>query len=130
MKILVAYHGTNVGNEILKTAVKHAKAFGDEVLLITSLEGDDKTDLEEINKAETDLHNASKRLDKEGVPNATHLIVKGHTPGEDIVAFAEEQECSEIIIGVKSRSKVGKFLFGSTAQYVILNAHCPVVSVK
>lgn len=130
MKILVAYHGTNVGNEILKTAVKHAKAFGDEVLLMTSLEGDDKTDLEEINKAETDLRNASKRLDKEDVPNEAHLIVKGHTPGEDIVAFAEEQECSEIIIGVKSRSKVGKFLFGSTAQYVILNAHCPVVSVK
>ena len=130
MKILVAYHGANVGNEMLKLAVKHAKSFAGEVLLMTSLEGDDKTNLEEINEAESDLHNASEALDKEGVSNETHLIVKGHTPGEDVVSFAEEHGCSEIIIGVKSRSKVGKFLFGSTAQYVILNAHCPVVSVK
>jgi len=36
----------------------------------------------------------------------------------------------EIIVGVKRRSKVGKLLMGSTAQYVILQAPCPVVTVK
>ena len=51
-------------------------------------------------------------------------------PGEDIVGFAKDNGADEIIIGVKSRSKVGKLLFGSTAQAVILQAHCPVVTVK
>ena len=97
---------------------------------MTSLEGDDKTDLDEINEAETALAEASKWLEDNGVSCQTHLVVRGHTPGEDIVLYAEEQKCVEIIIGVKSTSRVGKFLFGSTAQYVILNAHCPVVSVK
>ena len=36
----------------------------------------------------------------------------------------------EIIVGIVQKSKVGKLLFGSTAQYVILNASCPVVTVK
>jgi nucleotide-binding universal stress UspA family protein len=35
-----------------------------------------------------------------------------------------------IIIGVKRRSKVGKLLFGSNAQYVIIKADCPVTTVK
>jgi len=34
------------------------------------------------------------------------------------------------VVGVRRRSKVGKLLIGSTAQHVILNAPCPVVSIK
>ena len=50
--------------------------------------------------------------------------------GEDIVAFANEKQVDEIIIGVKSRSNLRKLLFGSTAQTVILEADCPVVTVR
>jgi nucleotide-binding universal stress UspA family protein len=57
-------------------------------------------------------------------------LVRGLRPGEDLVQFAKENGIDEIIIGVRRRSKVGKLVFGSTAQYVILNAPCPVVSVK
>jgi nucleotide-binding universal stress UspA family protein len=46
------------------------------------------------------------------------------------VQFAEDNQINEIIVGVRRRSKVGKLLMGSTAQHVILNAHCPVVSIK
>ena len=60
----------------------------------------------------------------------THLLIRGFEAGEDLVMFAEEQNAEEIIIGIKRRSKVGKFIFGSTAQIVILDAHCPVLSVK
>jgi nucleotide-binding universal stress UspA family protein len=56
--------------------------------------------------------------------------VRGLTPGEDLVAFARETNSDEIVIGVKKQSKVGKLLFGSNAQIVILAAHCPVVTVK
>jgi nucleotide-binding universal stress UspA family protein len=52
------------------------------------------------------------------------------TPGEDLVDFAKEQAVDEIIIGIKRRSKVGKLLFGSNAQYIIIKAPCPVVTVK
>ena len=57
-------------------------------------------------------------------------MIRGLSPGEDLVNFAKENEVDEIIVGVKRRSKVGKLILGSTAQYVILEASCPVVSVK
>jgi nucleotide-binding universal stress UspA family protein len=41
-----------------------------------------------------------------------------------------ENQIKEIVVGVKRRSKVGKLLMGSTAQYVILKADCPVITVK
>ena len=130
MKILVGYSGANVGKDLLALAAEHAKAFGAEVLLVTSLPGGDKTTRDHVIEAEKKLEQAKLFLDNLGIKNETHLLVRGRNPGEDLVDFAAENKCYEIIIGVKSRSKVGKILFGSTAQYVILKALCPVISLK
>ena len=131
MKILVGYRGTNVGRDLLELAAKHAKAFNASILVVTSLVGGDKTRNQEIVEAEKNLEEARSYLTAQGgIEFDTSLLVRGSTPGEDIVDFAREKEVDEIIIGVKSRSKVGKLIFGSTAQYVILKAECPVLSVK
>lgn len=130
MKILVGYRGADVGKDLLELAAQHARAFAGEVLLVTSLPGGDKTTKEQVMEAEERLDRAKQFLTDRGIRHETHLLIRGKTPGEDIISFAAENNCSEIMIGVKSRSKVGKILFGSTAQYVILKAVCPVVSVK
>lgn len=130
MKILVGYRGANVGKDLLNLAAKHAKAFDGEVKLVTSLPGGEKTDRDKVTATEDNLEKAGRYLKDQGIKYDTHLLIRGRTPGEDLTAFALENDCDEIIIGVKSRSKVGKMLFGSTAQFVILKAHCPVVSVK
>jgi nucleotide-binding universal stress UspA family protein len=130
MEILVGYRGTDVGKDLLALAVQHAKAFAGTVQVVTSLPGGDRTTKEQIFEAEEKLEQAKKFLTEKGITGEIHLLVRGKTAGEDIVSFAAEKKCNEIIIGVKSRSKVGKILFGSTAQYVILKAGCPVVSVK
>ncbi len=130
MKILVGYRGTNVGKDLLELAANHARAFAGEVLVMTSLPGGEKTGVEQIKEAEEKLEEAKQFLTDRGIRHEAHLLVRGNSPGEDLVSFAAETGCSEIIIGVKSRSKVGKILFGSTAQYVILKAGCPVVSMK
>ncbi len=130
MNILVGYNGTNIGRDLLDLAIHRAKAYSGEIFVITSLMGSGKTNKEDISEAEKNLENAKKYLDEKGVVYQTHLLVRGSTPGEDIVNFARENAIDEIAIGVKSRSKVGKLLFGSTAQYVILKAECPVTSVK
>ncbi len=130
MKILVGYKGTDVGKDLMDIAVKHAKAFNGEILIVTSMVGGDKAESKEFVNAEKNLEQAKAYFDDFGVKSQTHLLVRGFEAGEDIVTFAKEKNIDEIIIGVRSRSKVGKLLFGSTAQMVILEAHCPVLTVK
>lgn len=130
MKIVVGYEEHNVSEESLRMAVKHARAFDGEVLIVTSLIHGDEPDLKAIVAAEKSLEKAKTYCDDAGVTSETHLLIRGFHPGEDLVMFAEEEKADEIIIGIKRRSKVGKFLFGSTAQIVILEAHCAVLTVK
>jgi nucleotide-binding universal stress UspA family protein len=130
MKILVGYEGSNSAKAALQLAITHAKAFEAQVIVITSLTGGSVTEDSEIVKANDDLAEAEKMLEDAGIPCETHLLVRGMQPGEDIVNFASEIKADAIIIGVKRRSQVGKLLFGSNAQYVIVKAHCPVTSIK
>jgi nucleotide-binding universal stress UspA family protein len=128
MKILVGYDGGEAAKEALKLARIHALKFGATVDVITSMEKGNDTDEEDA--ALRGLEWAKTEFDDKGVTCRTHLLIRGVSPGEDLVEFAAENKVDEIIVGINKSSKVGKLLMGSTAQYVILEAPCPVVSVK
>ena len=56
--------------------------------------------------------------------------IPGPTPSEDLVQCATEEDAELIVIGLRRRSPVGKFLLGSNAQEILLDAKCPVLAVK
>jgi nucleotide-binding universal stress UspA family protein len=130
MKILVGYDGTNSAKEALNLAKDHAKVFGGSVDVVTSMQKGTEHQREDIEQAERGLEYAKSIFEDGSIACNTHLLIRGLSPGEDLVEFAAENQADEIIVGVKRRSKVGKLLMGSTAQYVILQADCPVVCVK
>ena len=130
MNIMVGYDRSNVAKEAVALAKKHAKAFDGKLYLLTSLAQSPELQLEDIQKAEHELESLRVSFKEDGIPCETHAIVSCLTAGEDLVQFAQENEIDEIVIGVRRRSKVGKLLFGSNAQYIILQATCPVVAVK
>jgi nucleotide-binding universal stress UspA family protein len=130
MKILVGYDGSNIASDAVKLAHTHAKAFKAEMFIVTSLEQGPELKKSDIDKAESKLEKLSKPFKADDIPCETQVSVSYQDPGEDLVRIAKEYDIDEIIIGVRRRSKVGKLVFGSTAQYVILEAHCPVVAVK
>jgi len=130
MKIMVGYDQSNVAKEALELAKKHAKAFDAKVYVVRSLAQSREMKLEDIQNAEQELENIKRSFRDEGITCQTETIVSSISPGEDLVQFTNEKEIDEIIIGVKRRSKVGKLIFGSNAQYIILMAQCPVVTVK
>ena len=130
MKILVGYDGSNSAKDALVLAKKHAAAFDATVIIVSSLTGGSVTHAVEVEHATENLESAKKMFEEDGLQCETKLLVRGMTPGEDIVDYAKEKAIDEIIIGIKRRSKVGKLLFGSNAQYIIIKAPCPVVTVK
>ena len=129
MKILVGYDRSNVAKEALELAKKHAKVFDAKVFILTSLAQSNELQIEDIQRAEHEMEYMITSLKKDDISCETQAIVSLLSPGDDLVQFAKDNEIDEIVIGVRRRSKVGKLIFGSTAQFVILNAPCPVVSV-
>jgi nucleotide-binding universal stress UspA family protein len=129
--ILVAYDASVAAEKGLSQALQEAKAHESKVHVITSA---DRTkteeDLPNVDVAEDGLRKAQSMFDNERIPCFTHLLIRGLAPGEDIVQYANDNAVDLIIIGVEKQSKVAKFVMGSTAQYVILKAPCPVLSVK
>jgi len=131
MNILVGYTGgTELDNIVLTLAKQHAKIFNAKLFVATSMESATEKEIEELDKTERNLEKLKTAIEQEGIACETHLLIRGLTPGEDLVEFAKDNKIDEIFIGIEKTSKVGKLLFGSNAQYIILEAPCPVVSVK
>ena len=122
MKIMVCYDNSNSAQEALKLAIQHAKSFSAKIYLVTSLIGGSKDNAEENRNAEDHLNYGKSLIEKDGIECETRLMIRGMQSGEDLVKFANENEVDEILIGIQRTSKVGKLLFGSTAQHVILEA--------
>jgi nucleotide-binding universal stress UspA family protein len=130
MKILVGYDYSTVTQEVLALAKQHAQVFKAEVHLVRCLKQDPKLQRETVQHAEQNLDHIRREFASLGLACDTHVVVSDLSAGEDIVQFAEKNSIDLIVIGVRRRSKVGKLLFGSNAQLIILTAPCPVLTVK
>ena len=130
MKFLVGYDGSNAANDAIALACKYAIVLQASVHVVTSMGKGTEDNQKQIDEAQQSLAYAESLFARESIACETHLMIRGLSPGEDLVRFAEENKVDLVFVGVKRRSKVGKLLMGSAAQYVILNAPAPVVSIR
>ena len=65
-----------------------------------------------------------------GVDHELRVLESGHDASDQLVDLAEELAADLIVIGLRRRSPVGKLILGSNAQRVLLDAPCPVLTVK
>lgn len=130
MKILVAYKGTPQSEAALGLAIDHARRVGGSLYVINSQEGGTAEKAEKVAKVHQKLRQVEKRLKETGLAFEVHETVRGLSPGEDIVWFAERNGIEHIFVGVEKKSKTQKIILGSNAQYIILKAPCPVTTTK
>ena len=130
MKILVSYNGTKESQAALDLARTHAKLFNAKMVVLSSSEGGKGEKLEDINKVKQELEKIQEEITKNGVECQVEQLARGLMPGEDIILYAEENDIDQIYVGIRKKSRTSKLILGSTAQYIILKAKCPVISVK
>jgi len=130
VKILLGYDGSGESQKALDILKRYAKIFSATTYVLTVVDGGQHAVREIYQTAEKDLAYAKNSILEEGIPCEAKLSAQGLEPGEELVQFAQENAIDLIVIGIEKRSKVGKLLFGSNAQYVILEAPCPVLTVK
>ncbi len=145
MTILAAVDENRSSREIVKVAGDLSEAFDERlaVLHVIPSEGADEhmqalrtfpefKDMsisDEMGRAaefaETIVEEASLSID------ADRIEIHGEVgdPGEQVVKVADEIDARHLVIGGRKRSPVGKALFGSTTQSILLNANCPVTTV-
>jgi len=130
MKFLVGYTGSKESKAALALARDFAKIYGAKIVVMTSMEGGKGESPDDISKVAYELKAASKFIEEAGIACETQHFARGLTPGEDIVRFAENNDVDHLFVGIEKKSKTRKMILGSTAQYIILKAPCPVTTTK
>jgi nucleotide-binding universal stress UspA family protein len=130
MKFLVAYTGSRESKAALELAGRIARATEAVVVVMTSMEGGSAETADDVGKAEYELNWARRHLQEQGVACEVQSFARGLSPGEDVVKFIEEHGIEHVFIGIEKKSRTRKLFMGSTAQYIILKASCPVTCVK
>jgi nucleotide-binding universal stress UspA family protein len=130
MKFMVCYDGSKASEAALNLARKHAALFDAEVFIVTALRQGPELDKIDIEKADGELEYLRTPFNIDEIPCETEVLVSYLSRGENLIQFAKENRIDQIFIGIRKKSKVGKLVFGSTSQYMILKAPCPVVTLK
>ncbi|QIO25383.1 universal stress protein [Haloarcula sp. JP-L23] len=137
MVIVAAVDRSDRASLVVEEAEELAEAFDETVhvvhaltrsefldLGITSAQAEEPLDMEQVREAAADM--AEDATDGLSIPHESVGLVG--KPASEVVKYAKENDARYIVVSPRKRSRTGKVLFGSTAQSVLLNAPCPVVS--
>ena len=76
--------------------------------------------------AEAALAQVAEQASRSGVA-CECITVMGETPQDGIVRVATDRACDLIVMGTRGRSRVGKFILGSTAASILADCEIPVL---
>jgi nucleotide-binding universal stress UspA family protein len=126
--IIVGYVPTPEGVAALDSAIEEARRRGRRLIVVNSSRGESLVDPRFATGAEWE--SVERRLTESGVEHELAQIVESKDAADQILALARDLNAELIVIGLRRRTAVGKFIMGSQAQTILLQAECPVLAVK
>ena len=125
MTVVVGYVRTDEGEAALATAIEQLRE-GEKLVVVNKSEAGGLAEY----SAEQDADGLRTTLAGRGVNADVVSLSQTDEPADLIVSQATLHDARLIVIGLRRRSSMGKILLGSTAQAVLFNAPCPVLSVR
>ena len=130
MPIVVGFIPTPEGQAALARAALEAGIRRTGLVLVSSQDPVAEKDKAALRNLQDELDAAAARLAEDGLGHEIRTFDRGTLPSEDILEVADEVEADLIVIGLRRRSALGKFIMGSNAQRILMDASRPVLTVK
>jgi nucleotide-binding universal stress UspA family protein len=128
MIIVVGYAPTPPGQAALMAAIDVARRLDGSLVVLNTSRGDAISDPSFAQP--TDLEWVRTTCAEAGVECDVRQEVRGKEAAEELVELLHEVSADLCVIGLRHRSPIGKMLLGSNAHQILMEAPCPVLSVK
>ncbi|GGG46378.1 universal stress protein [Kocuria dechangensis] len=125
MTVVVGYMPTAPGHAALDAAILEAERRGTDLVVVQP-----RPKRRQPPEVAEDIDVERDKLARSGVPYELREPDHDSDPADVILDTARERRAELIVLGIRRRSPVGKIIMASTAQRVLLESPCPVLSVK
>ena len=98
------------------------------LVVVNTSRGDALDDPSFAQQADLDWVRAT--LEEAGVAYSIRQEVRGREAADELLDVLEEVDAELCVIGIRKRTAVGKMLLGSNAHRIIMDAPCPVLTVR
>ena len=137
MTILAAVNGEYEEDRVVSTAFDLAGAYDERLVVLHVMSNEEFADRQNatpeyfLENAEETARNVARRVTRGTLGGVGDIEFRGDVGpvAETILGVAEELEVTYLVIDGRGRSAVGKALFGSKTQTLLMDAERPVVSV-
>ena len=128
MSIIVGFVPTPAGEAALTAGIAEATLRNEDLVIVNSAREGALVD-KAVATAGL-LEEAAQRATAAGVTTSVLQPSYQHDLADEFLELAREVNASLIVIGLRHRSQVGKFIMGSHAQRILIQADRPVLAVK
>jgi nucleotide-binding universal stress UspA family protein len=128
MTILVAYVPRPEGQAALDKGIELAKRQNEHLMVLNAGPGGSSDDASLADAQ--DCERVERLLADSGISAEFKKFVRGKSAVEEIEELVASLPASLVVLGLRSRSKVGKLIMGSVAQDILMTVPCPVLAVK
>ncbi|WP_349829161.1 universal stress protein [Brevibacterium litoralis] len=129
MTVLIAHLPSPEGNAALELGMAEARLRGTKALVVTSPRSGGREPWNHLTKAQR------TRIDELGAAHGVEIDLRTPEHGPDhhltdvLNEIADAEHAQVLVIGMRQRSPLGKFVLGSMAEHILMKSHVPVLTV-